>query len=73
MQLLVFHLFTCLHTTCSLLCVADTTGVVAGMVVLHERMPSGHGMKAVRLASWLCIMLGVTSLAGEAASMPGFK
>ena len=39
-------------------------GVVAGLVALEEKMPSGHGMKLVRLSSWVCILLGVTSLAG---------
>lgn len=34
------------------------------MVALDERLPSGHGMKLVRLASWVCILAGVTSLAG---------
>ncbi|KXZ43693.1 hypothetical protein GPECTOR_83g305 [Gonium pectorale] len=50
-------------------CVAAATssmicGVLAGMVALDEKLPSGHGMKAVRLASWLCILLGVSCLAG---------
>ena len=40
------------------------SGVVAGLIALHEKMPSGHGMKLIRLSSWICILLGVTSLAG---------
>ncbi|GIM06227.1 hypothetical protein Vretimale_10592 [Volvox reticuliferus] len=50
-------------------CVAAATssmicGVLAGMVALDEKLPTGHGMKVVRLASWLCILLGVSCLAG---------
>ncbi|GLI64266.1 hypothetical protein VaNZ11_007481 [Volvox africanus] len=50
-------------------CVAAATssmicGVLAGMVALDEKLPTGHGMKVVRLSSWLCILLGVSCLAG---------
>ncbi|KAG2492568.1 hypothetical protein HYH03_009230 [Edaphochlamys debaryana] len=40
------------------------TGVAAGLLALGEALPTGHGMKVVRLGSWLCILLGVTCLAG---------
>lgn len=39
-------------------------GVIAGFIALDERLPTGHGMKVLRLVSWACILLGVTSLAG---------
>ncbi|GLC45446.1 hypothetical protein PLESTB_000617400 [Pleodorina starrii] len=50
-------------------CVAAATssmicGVAAGMLALDEKLPTGHGMKVVRLTSWLCILLGVSCLAG---------
>jgi hypothetical protein len=52
---------------CDIICAVLTSGpgVVAGLLALQEKMPSGHGMKLVRLGSWLCILLGVTSLAGS--------
>ncbi|GAX79282.1 hypothetical protein CEUSTIGMA_g6722.t1 [Chlamydomonas eustigma] len=55
---------------CTLAAVASmVSGVVAGLLALQEKMPSGHGMKLVRLGSWLCILLGVTSLAGGKKGM----
>ncbi|KAG1662845.1 hypothetical protein FOA52_010636 [Chlamydomonas sp. UWO 241] len=48
------------------------SGVLAGLLVLEEKMPSGHGMKLVRLASWACILLGVTGLAGGRKGIGAF-
>lgn len=45
------------------------TGVLAGLVALDERLPTGHSMKVLRLASWLLILLGVTSLAGGISAL----
>lgn len=43
---------------------ALSPGVIAGFVALDERLPTHHGLKVIRLCSWMCILLGVTSLAG---------
>ena len=39
------------------------TGVLVGLLALGERMPSSRAARAVILASWLAITLGVSGLA----------
>ncbi len=39
------------------------TGVLVGLLALGERMPSSRAARAVILASWLAIALGVSGLA----------
>ena len=39
------------------------TGVLGGLLALGERMPAAPAARALRLASWLCITLGVAGLA----------
>ena len=39
------------------------TGVLVGLLVLGERMPASRAARGLRLASWLCIGLGVAGLA----------
>eukprot|EP00798_Chlamydomonas_sp_ICE-L_P031634 gene31634-6828_t len=40
------------------------SGVLAGLLALDEKMPSTPMLQTLRIASWCCILLGVTSLAG---------
>lgn len=47
-------------------------GVLAGLVALHEKMPSKHHLRAVRLISWAAIFIGVTSLAGGKRGLQSF-
>ncbi|KAJ9515236.1 hypothetical protein QJQ45_002366 [Haematococcus lacustris] len=50
---------------CTMAAVASmVTGVLAGLLALGEALPSTHAMRLARLASWLAILLGVSSLAG---------
>ena len=39
-------------------------GIVVGLLALGEGMPSTLRMQALRLLSWLCIIAGVSALAG---------
>lgn len=39
------------------------TGVLVGLLALGERMPASRAARSLRLASWLCIGLGVAGLA----------
>ncbi|KAJ9515533.1 hypothetical protein QJQ45_021650 [Haematococcus lacustris] len=49
---------------CTMAAVASmVTGVLAGLLALGEALPSTHAMRLARLASWLAILLGVSSLA----------
>ncbi|KAL6755581.1 hypothetical protein V8C86DRAFT_1790614 [Haematococcus lacustris] len=51
---------------CTMAAVASmVTGVLAGLLALGEALPSTHAMRLARLASWLAILLGVSSLAGQ--------
>ena len=50
------------------------TGVLVGLLALGERMPASRAARAVILASWLAIGLGVSGLAngpGECWSASG--
>lgn len=40
------------------------TGVAAGLLALGEALPTAPGLRAVRLASWAALALGVAGLAG---------
>jgi hypothetical protein len=42
-------------------------GVIVGLVVLGEQLPSSRGQQALRLLAWLLILLGVGGLSGAGA------